>query len=288
MTAATTIVIATRDRRDPLLRTLGELTALPDRPPVIVVDNGSRDGSPDAVRDAFPGVRVVGLPRNHGACARNVGVRLATTPYVAFSDDDSWWEPDALGAAARLMDAHPRLAVLIGRIHLGSGDVDVVSRKMRTAPIGRAPDLPGPSVLGFPACAAVVRRTAFLAAGGFDDLLFFGGEESLLALDLAAGGWGLAYADEVVARHSPASGRDETPPERWALHRRNDLLVTWMRLSGRRALARTLGLAAQAVRDPAARSAFGGLLRRLPAALARRRPVPPAVAGGVRALRELE
>lgn len=30
--------------------------------------------------------------RNHGAVARNVGVELARTPYVALSDDDSWWE----------------------------------------------------------------------------------------------------------------------------------------------------------------------------------------------------
>jgi hypothetical protein len=41
-----TVVIATRDRRDELLTTLGHLRALPERPPVIVVDNGSTDGSP--------------------------------------------------------------------------------------------------------------------------------------------------------------------------------------------------------------------------------------------------
>ncbi|WP_019631578.1 glycosyltransferase [Actinomadura atramentaria] len=288
--AATTIVIATRDRRATLLRTLARLTALPGGPPVIVVDNGSRDGGPEAVRARFPQVRLVELGGNRGACARNTGVRLAETPYVAFSDDDSWWEPDALGTAARLFDEHPRLAVLVGRVRLGPADdaeTDLVSRKMGAARLGRAPDLPGPSVLGFPACAAIVRRDAFLAAGGFDDLLFFGGEESLLALDLAARGWGLAYAEQVVARHAPAAER-EAPPERWALHRRNDLLVAWMRLPRGRALAGTLALAARSVRNPAARGAFAGLLRRLPAALARRRPVPPVVAGGVRALGELE
>jgi hypothetical protein len=43
---------------------------------------------------------------------------------------------------------------------------------------GAAPDLPGPSVLGFLACSAIVRRSAFLDVGGFDDILFFVGEES--------------------------------------------------------------------------------------------------------------
>jgi GT2 family glycosyltransferase len=106
------------------------------------------------------------------------------------------------------MNAHPRLALLVARIRLGAdGDIDHVSQKMAGAPLGHEPDLPAPSVLGFPACAAVLRRTAFLDAGGFDDLLFFGGEESLLALDLAQAGWGLAYVDQVTACHAPSKRR---------------------------------------------------------------------------------
>ena len=84
------VVIATQDRRPSLLRTIERLLALPEQPPVIVVDNGSSDGSAQAVRSAFPQVDVVGLDRNLGAPARNIGVRRATTPYVPFADDDSW------------------------------------------------------------------------------------------------------------------------------------------------------------------------------------------------------
>ncbi|MFC4909484.1 glycosyltransferase family 2 protein [Actinomadura gamaensis] len=286
--ADVTVVIATRDRRDQLLRTLGRLCELPERPPIIVVDNASRDGGPDAVRRRFPEVRVVELPANRGACARNVGVRRAGTPYVAFSDDDSWWEAGALDTAARALDAHPRLALLVGRIRLApDGRPDPVSRKMGTAPLGREDDLPGPSVLGFPACGAVVRRDAFLAVGGFDDLLFFGGEETLLALDLAAGDRGLAYLDTVHAWHDP-HGAGHQSPERWALQQRNDVLVTWMRLSPGRTAARTWRLARAAVTDPAARGALTALLRRLPAALARRRRVPRALEKQIAVLHELQ
>ncbi|MGW7357269.1 glycosyltransferase family 2 protein, partial [Streptomyces sp. NPDC054802] len=42
----TSVVVITRDRRDQLLRTLDHLAALPERPVVIVVDNGSRGGTP--------------------------------------------------------------------------------------------------------------------------------------------------------------------------------------------------------------------------------------------------
>ena len=65
-------------------------------------------------------------------------------------------------------------------------------------------------MLGFLACGAVVRREAYLAAGGFDDVVFFMGEEERLALDLATLGWGLAYVDEVVAHHHPSPTRDSS------------------------------------------------------------------------------
>lgn len=105
-----TVVIATRDRAPELLGTLDRLSRLPERPPVIVVDNASRDGSADAVRSAFPAVPVVALPANRGGAARNTGARLATTSYVALSDDDSWWAPGALGRAVEVLDRHPGLA----------------------------------------------------------------------------------------------------------------------------------------------------------------------------------
>ncbi|MGY1857827.1 glycosyltransferase family 2 protein [Modestobacter sp. SYSU DS0290] len=266
------VVIATRDRRESLLRSLAHLDV--GGQPIVVVDNASSDGTGAAVRETHPRVGVVELPANAGAVARTDGVRRATTPYVAFADDDSWWEPGALQRAAELLDAHPQVAVLVGRVRLAAdGSDDRVSVKHRAAVLGRSPGAPGPDVLSFPAFAAVVRRDAYLAVGGFSPFLFFGGEEHLLAFDLAAAGWLLAYADDVVAWHDPA-GPDQPSPQRWALQTRNDVLVDWLRRPLPVALASTARLARRSLREPAARSALAGVLRRLPAALRQRRPVP--------------
>ncbi len=262
------------DRRESLLHSLARLDSA-DGPPVIVVDNASTDGTADAVRAAHPRVDVVELDANAGAVARNHGVQRAATDLVAFADDDSWWEPGALEAAADLLDAHPQLAVVVGRVRLaGDGSEDAVTRKHRAEVLGRS--AAGPDVLSFPAFAAVVRRDAFLAVGGFSPFLFFGGEEHLLALDLAAAGWQLVFAEDVVAWHAPA-GPERPSPARWALQTRNDVLVDWLRRPLPVALAATGRLAARAGRDPAARTALAGVLRRLPAALRRRRPVPAEV-----------
>ena len=265
----------TRDRWADLQRSLPHHAG-----PVVLVDNGSGDGTPGLVRRHFPHVDVVELGENLGAAARNVGVERASTPFVAFADDDSWWAPGALGMAARLMREHPRLAVLAGRVLVGAdGRPDPSEAAMANSPLGTAPDLPGPSVLGFLACGAVVRRDAFLAAGGFDDVVFFMGEEERLALDLAARGWGLAYVDHVVAHHHPSPARD--PQARQALIERNRLLTMVMR----RPWPVVLGEAAAALRSgPAGRRAVAQCLARLPRALAARHRLPAEVEDARRTL----
>jgi GT2 family glycosyltransferase len=61
-----TVVIVTRNRRDELTHTVGLLGELTPAAPVIVVDNGSQDGTARAVRERFPGVRVLALPPRVG------------------------------------------------------------------------------------------------------------------------------------------------------------------------------------------------------------------------------
>jgi GT2 family glycosyltransferase len=279
-----TVVIATRDRREELTRTLHHLEALPERPDVVVVDNASADGTAAAVSSAFPQVRVVRLGHNRGAAARNVGVEAARTPYVAFSDDDSWWDPGALSTAVDLLDSHPRLGLVAGHPLVGEERVpDPIAARMRDSPLPDEDDLPGPAVLGFLGCAAVARREALLEVGGFSDLLFFVGEERLLAYDLAAAGWGLCYAPDVVAVHAP-SRRRASPTHRDRLEQRNELLTAWLRRPMRSAIERSLRLALRAPRSATARSAFLAALLRLPAALGQRRPLPPRVERSARLL----
>ncbi|MFB4296818.1 glycosyltransferase family 2 protein [Actinomadura sp. NTSP31] len=261
-----TIVVATRDRADELRRSLARHTA-----PVIVADNASADGTAEVAEAA--GALVLRLPRNLGAAARNAGAREAATRYVAFADDDSWWAPGSLERAVEILDAHPRTALLAARVLVGEEErLEPVSEEMARSPLGRPDGLPGPAILGFLACSVIVRRDAFLDAGGFSDVLHFGGEEELLALDLAAAGWGLAYAPELVVHHHPSkSGRN--PAARRRREVRNRLLTAWLRRPFP-ALARA---AAASLGSRDGRAGLADAARALPALARARRPVPPAV-----------
>jgi GT2 family glycosyltransferase len=250
------IVVVTRDRREELLATLGRLAALAERPPIVVVDNASADGSAAAAADRFPGVDVVALRVNLGGAARNVGVRRLATPYVAFADDDSWWAPGALPRAVAALDAHPSVGVLQGRILVGPHErLDPTCAEMARSPLPPGDALPGPRLLGFIACGAVVRRAAFLAAGGFHPRLGVGGEEELLALRLAAAGLDIAYDAEVVAHHHPSPARDGARRRRRMA--RNRLWSAWLARRPRGAVGETGRVLGAAARDAAAR---GGAL----------------------------
>jgi GT2 family glycosyltransferase len=271
-----TVVIASRNRREDLLETLPRHEA-----PVLLMDNGSTDGTVDAVRSTHPDVTVVALERNLGAGARTLGVARAGTPFVAFADDDSWWAPGDLARAVEIMRAHPRLALLNARVLVGPEErLDPVCAEMAESPLGTPPDLPGPSLLGFVACAALVRTEAFEAVGGFDPVVRFPGEEERVALDLAAAGWGLAYVDEVTIHHHPSPRRD-APGRRQAAIWRSRLLTALMRLPAGDVVRQIGG----AVRT--GRPGLEGMVRALPdvpAALLRRRTVPAEVHADLRTL----
>ena len=279
------VVLVTRNRRARTLETLDRLAVLPERPAVTVVDNASTDGTAEAVAARHPDVVVLPLPANLGAAGRNCGVAVTDAPYVAFSDDDSWWAPGALARAADLLDAHPAAGLLAARVLVGGDErLDPSCRAMAASPLA-ATDGPGPAVLGFVACGAVVRRSAFLEVGGFPLGYGVGGEEELLAVDLAAAGWSLSYCPELVAHHHPSTVRDP-PAARRRLQARNALRTAWLRRSPAGAVHRTLEVARGAASDSAVRLALGDIVHDVGWIWRERRPVAPALERQLRSLSE--
>lgn len=278
-----TVVVLSRDRGSELLDTLTRLAALPERPPVVVVDNGSRDGSPARVAERFPAVEVISLAGNEGAAARTLGVRAARTDYVAFSDDDSWWQPGALQAAVDLFDAHPSVGLIGARVLVGAGErLEPTCAAMASSTLQPHPGLPGPRVLGFVACGALVRRAAYLETGGFHPRYGVGGEEALLAADLAAAGWDLVYVDSLVAHHHPSASRDRAARRRATL--RNDLWSAWLRRPWPAALRRSGELVTSVRADAAACRGVAGAVAGLPWVIAERAVLPAAVERDLRRL----
>jgi GT2 family glycosyltransferase len=270
------VAVITHNRREEALDALARTTALPERPAVIVVDNGSADGTAAAIRARFPQVRLLEPGENLGAAGRNLAVAHAATPYVAFCDDDTWWEPGSLRRAADVLDAHPRVAVVTARIVVEPGGRDdPINAEMRGSPVPAPPGLPGPALGSFLAGASVVRREAFEACGGFSARLWLGGEEELLSADLATAGWELCYLDELTVHHRPSRQREWHRRRRDGI--RNTLWFSWLRRPLFAAARRTWQVLRTVPRDRVSLSAVGAALRGLPWVLRGRRPLAPRV-----------
>jgi mycofactocin system glycosyltransferase len=177
---------------------------------VIVVDDGSPDGGAIAAVAARYGARYVRLPENRGAsAARNTGLRMATTPLVAFLDADCLPPPRF---PAGLVDhlADPAVALVAPRIV--SSSPRIVSSARRAGPIAAyerrrsaldmgprpSPIRPYSAVWYVPSAALVARRAAL--DPGFDEDLSLG-EDVDLVWRLHDAGWQLRYDPRVTVAH---------------------------------------------------------------------------------------
>jgi glycosyltransferase involved in cell wall biosynthesis len=127
---------------------------------VVVVDDGSTDGTLEVLSRFVPAVRVYEQLTTGAGPARNAGVARTSAPWIAFLDADDRWVPDALERLAAPLVADPALDVVLGRQRL------VPARLWAAALAGtvteRLEERPGAGP-----GSALVRRTVFEAAGGF-------------------------------------------------------------------------------------------------------------------------
>jgi GT2 family glycosyltransferase len=280
-----TVVMITHNRRDEALRTLSRMTALPDAAPIIVVDNASEDGTAEAIARSHPEVTLLAATENLGAIGRNHAVAEVRTPYVAFCDDDTQWQAGALTRAADLLDRYPALGSVTGRCLVEPQlREDPITSELRDSPVPGPEWLPGPALLGIMAGLTMVRVSAFREVGGFNERLWLGGEEELFALDLAARGWWMCWAEDVVIHHAPSPARD--PRRRRQLGIRNTLWTLWLRRPVRSALRRTAAILRSAPKDIATLTAVLDALGGTPWVLRERKVVPRQVERGLVLLEE--
>lgn len=221
------------------LEAVGAQTLRPRR--VVVVDNGSDDGSLAVLPRTLPGHELVALGRNTGfAAAANRAIeRAGDCDFVALLNPDAFPEPGWLEALARAAAERPEHALLASRQLMaedpsrldGAGDVYAVSglawRRLFGQPAEGAA-LEREEVFSPCAAAALYRRDALVAAGGFEERFFCYFEDVDLAFRMRLRGHRCLYVPDAVVHHvgSAVRGRHSA----FALyHGHRNLVWTWWR-----------------------------------------------------------
>lgn len=204
---------------------------------VIVVDNGSDDGSVEYLRAEHPNVVLLELGLNSGfAHAANRGLRAARHDLIALINTDVVLEPDWLARTVSALDADPATASVAckmleladRRVIYDAGDLlrrdgACIQRGRRCRDDGSW-EAPG-EVFGACAGAALYRRDAVLAVGGFDERYFAYLEDVDLALALRLAGWRCRYEPAVALHAGEGSSHQLTGGHHYYVQRNTLLLV---------------------------------------------------------------
>lgn len=212
---------------------------------VIVVDNGSSDGTQEMMQREFPSTKVIALDRNVGfAAAVNHGIRASRSEVVVLLNNDTeahpewlarlieplWQDASVASCASRILDFHRR-----DRIDSAGDRLGLVASQ-----IGHG-DVNGPrydlacDVLSPCAAAAAYRRVALVEIGAFDEWYVSYLEDVDVGVRLMLAGYRCRYVPGAIVYHHGSVTAQRLPDERFFLVMRNQLTLflrymPWSRL----------------------------------------------------------
>jgi hypothetical protein len=190
---------------------------------VITVDNGSTDGSAEAIQAAFPTAQVIANKQNAGfGAANNQGMQVARGRYLLLLNTDAFPEKGALAELIAFLDEHPKAAVAGPRTLNKDGSLQVSCYKFPTPShawkenlwLSRGySDWPHDTVreveFVIGACM-LVRREVFEQIGGFDEKFFMYSEEADWQRRMRDRGWKVMFVPSARVTHlGGASGAAE-------------------------------------------------------------------------------
>ena len=180
------VVIPTHDRLELLKRTVQSIRqqSFPDYE-IIVVDDGSRDGTTDWLAENNSWLRGIRQSNKGPGAARNAGAQVSHGQYLAFLDSDDIWFPWTLDVYREAIDRSGRPAFLAGKPHVFSDETALGLVKPESPTTLKFQDYlaSGDEWRWWGVSSFVIRKDAFIGAGGFmEDRV--NGEDADLALRL--------------------------------------------------------------------------------------------------------
>ncbi len=230
-----TVVIVNYNGGALLSATLDSLfaTASDLAPEVYVVDNGSTDGSPARVRDAYPQVTLIEAGANLGfARANNLALRQARGRYALLLNPDIELHPGAIETALAYLDEHPDVGIVGPRVLLPNGQLDKPCRRSFKTPaiylyktiglsalrpnsarfnryyMGYLPEDALTEVDAVIGAFLMIRRECMQEIGLLDERFFIYCEDEDWCFQAKRHGWKVVYhPDAVVIHHKGSSTR---------------------------------------------------------------------------------
>lgn len=205
---------------------------------IIVVDNGSKDGSVEYVEANFgPGIRLLRNQRNEGfAGGNNQGIRVAGGKYVALLNNDAMADPHWLEELVKPAEEDPRVGMVASKIYLRGQErvIDNVGHLIYRDGLNRGRgrleadrgQFDRREEVLFPSgCAALYRREMLEEIGLFDEDFFAYGDDTDIGLKGRLAGWKCVYVPTAIVHHRYSQSSGSYSPLKAFLVERNRVWI---------------------------------------------------------------
>lgn len=190
---------------------------------IILVDNGSGDGSLEWVKSNYPGTKVIELPKNYGfSKAVNEGVKKSSAQYVIFLNNDTSVDKKWMGELIRCADSHPEVISINSKIlnFYERGKIDGVGIEINE--VGQAKSIGWNEedkgryekeeyIFGATGGAALFKRSDFIKIGLFDESYFMYSEEVDFAFRAQFLGYKSLYCPKAIVYHKHKATAKKLP-----------------------------------------------------------------------------
>lgn len=221
------IVIITYNKRDILRKSLNHIYQNEiEFNEVVLVDNGSDDGTSEMIRNEFPQVKLIQLHQNKGVTeGRNIGAMNAGFNLLFFYDDDGRFDFSALPLMVTHLEEKDDVAIATGRV-INLPAEDIFSLNMSHHRSGAAaPE----NIHLFKGGASIIKKNVFLKLGMYPDYFFYCCEEGDMSLRLFKKGYKILHFHNAIMLHKKSN--DQRAQQRLLFYRyRNRLYQIWRNL----------------------------------------------------------
>jgi len=212
---------------------------------IILVDNASRDGTPEQVARQFPAVRLIANERNVGfSRGTNQAIAASSGRYILWLNPDTLLRPGSLTALRGFLETHPRAGIVGPKVLNPDGTFQPQCRRGLPTPraalfylLGIDRFFPGNATLGayllsnlpideaaqvnaVSGSCLMARRQVWTEIGPIDERIFGFGEDIDWCVRAAKAGWEVWYLPDSVIVHLKGQGGAHARPFRkvWAIH----------------------------------------------------------------------
>src|SRR3989304_9168303 len=228
------VVILTWNRKDDLIEVIAELKESTYAPiEVVVVDNGSNDGTQEAINEKFPQVNFIRLEKNVGIAGYNIGMKKARGEYVVLLDSDSFPDRKAIERMVAVFESDSQIGAVAFDVHKYDSIFNIQYSIFNIQE--------GRDVYGYNGAGVGIRKECLEKAGYLFEPYFLYFNEQDHAFRILQSGYKIKFHPEIIAYHksSMTSRVSRSAPY---FYTRNLLWLIWRFYPIRYAFVSTISL----------------------------------------------